>query len=579
MIKENIKIIKDFFKLVKGSKFWITLLFIGSILGHLSSLLIPVFVSNIVYEVTNANADATYLNILYLFIVYVFYNACWFLNYVAYTYNFRFCYRNLKEKIINKIFKYDLEFTQKISKGTILNTVSKDAADLSEMIDNICEIIVVCVKLVVIMIIFLKTNILIGLFVLLLEYLYLKSYDKCNIGSAKHLDGQRKYADKLTDNLSQILNGLNEISLFNIFSKVKKRFDVIAEKWQDEYMKKSTCLNIKESVLPAIIHLGKVILYLILSYLVLKGKYEVNILVLLVSYFEEIMTNTTQLMTYSGQIRDWHVSINRINCILNYSNKNEIEFGINDNEYINGLVEFKKVSFAYHKNSNIKIRKLSFIAKPNEITTIVGKPGNGKTTILNLLLRKYKMDEGNIYIDNVDIYDYSKAAYSKNITSVNENPFIFSMSIKNNLNLIDRNVENQIEACKRVGIHDYIMSLPKQYNTVIQENASNFSLEQRQLLSLARAVLSKVEILLFDEITNSLSSMSSENIKDIFEDLKQDHTIILITHNKEMMKFSDNIIVMNDGKIVATGKHEELIKYNKYYIDIQNNNYSSYHKE
>lgn len=578
MIKENIKIIQDFFKLVKGNKKWIFLLFLGSIMAHLSSLLIPFFISNIIYEVTNGNASATYTNIGLLAITYIAYNLFWYLNYVSYSYNFKYSYKNLREKIVDKVFTYDSEFSDKISKGTILNTVNSDTAHLSEMIDNICEIIVVFVKVIIMIFIFLKTNIYIGVIVLLLECLYLKSFDYCNVMSTKYLIGQQKYRDKLTDNLSQILNGLEEIKVFNIYDKIKNNFHFIANKWSEQYMAKRKYVNIRSSLLQFIIHFGKIILYLLLSIFVLNGKFEVNMLILLVTYFENIMTNTKELMGYSRQIREWSISITRINNILNYSSKQQIVFGIYNNDYINGLVEFKNVSFSYKSKNKGNIENINFTAEPNKITALVGHSGSGKTTIINLILRKYKIDSGKILIDNVDIYDYSKDVYSTNVVGVNQSPFIFNMSIRKNLSLIDSNFKNQIEACKRVGIHDYIESLPNGYNTILTENATNFSGGQKQLLAIARTLLSKAEILIFDEVTSSLDSLLIEKIKDIFEDLKLDHTIIIITHKKDVMKIADKIIVLNKGKIVGQGNHEKLMENNEYYMDLQNSNYLSSHK-
>lgn len=579
MVKDNIKIIKDFFKLVKGSKKWICLLFLGSIMAHLSSLLIPVFTSNIIYEVTNKNANATYLNIGLLAITYIAYNLFWYLNSVSYSHNFKYSYKNLREKIIDKVFTYDVEFSDRISKGTILNTVNTDTANLSEMIDNICEIMVVFIKIIIMIIIFLKTNLFIGLLVILLEILYLKSFDYCNIKSTKYLRGQQKYRDKLTDNLSQILNGLGEIKIFNIYQKMKNNFYIIANKWAEQYMLKRKYVNIRSSLLPFIIHFGKITLYLILVYFVLNGKYEVNLLLLLISYFENIMTNTKELMGYSRQIREWSISITRINNILNYSSRQQITFGLNENDYINGVVEFKNVKFSYKSKNKGNIENINFVAEPNKITALVGHSGSGKTTITNLIFRKYKIDSGEILIDNVNIYDYSSNVYSTNVVGVNQSPFIFNMSIRKNLSLIDSNVNNQIEACKRVGIHDYIMSLPKGYNTILTENATNFSGGQKQLLAIARTLLSKAEILIFDEVTSSLDTLLVEKIKDIFENLKLDHTIIIITHKKDVMKIADKIIVLNKGRIVGQGSHEELMKDNAYYIDLQTNNYSSSHKK
>lgn len=203
----------------------------------------------------------------------------------------------------------------------------------------------------------------------------------------------------------------------------------------------------------------------------------------------------------------------------------------------------------------------------------------GKTTITNLLLRKYKIDSGEILIDNENIYNYSKDVYSTNVVGVDQSPFMFNMSIRKNLSLIDSNFEHQIEACKRVGLHDYIESLPNGYNTILSENANNFSGGQKQLLAIARTLLSKAEILIFDEVTSSLDTLLVEKIKDIFENLKLDHTIIIVTHKKDAMKIADKIIVLNNGRIVCQGKHKELMNKNEYYTDLHTNNYSSSNKK
>lgn len=579
MIRDNVGIIKDFFRLVKGSKFWIFLLFFGSIMGHLFNLLMPIFTSNIVYYVTEGNSRETYLNILFLGITYICYNLFWYLNYVSYSYNFKYSYKKLRERIIDKIFTYDNEFCNKLSKGTILNTVGNDVGNLSEMIDNICEMFVVFVKVLVLIFIFLKTNIWIGLLVLVLEFLYLKVFDYCNINSTKYLRGQQKYRDKLTDNLSQILNGLSEIKIFNLFDKIKRSFYIVADKWSLQYMNKRKYVNIRGSLLPFIIHFGKIVLYLILVYFVLEGYYKVNTLVLLITYFENIMTNSKDLMGYSRQIREWSISIYRINKILDYSSKEQISFGDVENDYIDGVVQFRNVDFTYKSKNVGSINNISFVAKPNEITALVGHSGSGKTTIINLLLRKYKLDKGCILLDGEDIYSYSQSVYSKNVVSVNQTPFIFNMSIRKNLSLIDPNFSHQIEACKRVGIHDYIESLPKGYNTILSENAVNFSGGQKQLLAIARTLLSKAEVLIFDEVTSSLDTLLVEKIKDIFDNLKLDHTVIIITHKKDVMAMADKIVVLNRGKVVGEGSHEELMKSNGYYMDLQTNNYSSSNKK
>lgn len=575
MFRDNVKTILSFFKLVKGNRMWITFLFIGSIVGHFMDIIIPIFVSNIIYYVTSMDSTQTMWNIGFLAIAYFFYNAFWYLNYVSYSYNFRYSYQSIRELIIQKIFTYDVSFTDKISKGMILNTVSEDVSNLSEMIDSICEIMIVFVKVIIMFGIFWLTNPFIFLFVLLLECLYLKTFDYCNVKSTKYLMSQERYRDKLTDNLSQILNGLKEIKLFHIYDKIHKNFLIISNKWASQYLKRKKYADIRDSLLPFIIHMGKVVLYFILVCMVLKGYYKVNTLILIISYFETLMEDTEEFMGYSRQIREWSVSISRIQAILNYSGGDEISYGKNDTDSICGLVKFQHVNFQYKTKNKGSIKDFSCVMNPNEITALVGPSGSGKTTILNLLLRNYKIDSGKIFIDSEDIYQYTKKIYSKNVIGVNQSPFIFHMSIRGNLDMITKNVKKQEEACKRVGIHDYIMSLPKGYHTILEEEGSNFSGGQKQLLSIARVLLSKAEILVLDEVTSSLDPLLVEKMKEILIDLKQDHTIILVTHKKDIMALADKIVVLNKGKLVGAGTHEELLKNNSFYQDLQMNHYFS----
>ena len=188
--------------------------------------------------------------------------------------------------------------------------------------------------------------------------------------STKHLRGQQKYRDKLTDNLSQILNGLEEIKVFNIYDKIKNNFYIIANKWAKQYMSKRKYVNIRSSLLPFITDFGKILLYLILVSLVLNGNFEINTLILLITYFENIMKNTKSLMGYSRQIREWSISITRINNILNYSSKEQLVFGTNENDYINGMIEFENVNFSYKTKNKGNIENISFQAEPNKITAL-----------------------------------------------------------------------------------------------------------------------------------------------------------------------------------------------------------------
>ena len=249
--------------------------------------------------------------------------------------------------------------------------------------------------------------------------------------------------------------------------------------------------------------------------------------------------------------------------IVNYKDSNLVLDGTVNNDDIAGYVEFKNVSFKYSRLQVLK--NVSFTAKPNQITAIVGKTGSGKTTLFNLLLRMYRVNDGKILIDRINIYDYSRDVFNSNVSIVNQKTFIFNMSIRANLSLIDSNKKRQIDACKRVGIHDFIMSLPDGYSTILKDDATNMSGGQKQLLSLARALLTSSEIILLDEVTSSLDPHTTDKIIKLLDDLKTDHTIITITHNKDLMRKADKLIVLNNGKVECIGKNDDLIKTNNFY--------------
>ena len=293
----------------------------------------------------------------------------------------------------------------------------------------------------------------------------------------------------------------------------------------------------------------------------------IDLLVIIIGYHQSLESYINDLIKSSSYFRESMVSVDRVNNILDYKEPQKIDYGDYKNDLIKGEVEFKNVSFA-HRDRKI-LDNVSFKIKPRSLTMIVGQSGMGKSSILNLILRLYKIDEGEILIDGVNIYDYTKDVHSTNVSVVTQKPFVFNMSIRKNLDFVDTNILNQIEACRRVGIHDFISSLPQGYNTILRENGSNISGGQKQLIALARTLLSRSEILLFDEITSSLDPETGKHIMELTKNLKKDHTIIMVTHKPEMMKHADRIIVLHNGKIVGDGKHNDLIMNNEYYCYLQ----------
>lgn len=569
MFKRNIKITKDYFSLIKFKNKYLIIFIIVDLINVLASLLVPYFISLIVENVTNKLYNISFIFVIMLGITYLFNKMNSYCTNWCYANFFKEAYVEVHEKLVNSIYNFDEEYSKKIPIGKIINSSNIDIINIAEIPSFIIELSIELIKLLVIYLVFARQSILITLYVIIIDLIYYNFAKRCNDKNTYYFNKQKNYADKITGLLSQILTGLKDIKSFGIGDKLNNKLDGYRKKWQESYFLKRKYYFTRKTLVGLIIDIGKIVLYFIMIILLMKGKIQIAMFLLLISYYDKAKESINDIMSFDVSIMEESVSLYRINEIINYGNNTLKLDGMIHNDNIIGLVEFKNVSFKYSKVPILK--NISFVAKPNQVTTIVGKTGAGKSTIFNLLLRMYKIDHGKILIDHLNIYEYSKNVYHSNISIVNQKTFIFNMSIRANLSLIDSNKKRQIDACKRAGIHDFIMSLPDGYNTILKEDATNISGGQKQLLSLARALLTTSEIILLDEVTSSLDPNTTNKIINLLNDLKTDHTIIIITHNKDLMKVADNLIVLNKGKIECIGKHNDLIKNNEVYRELQNN--------
>ena len=272
------------------------------------------------------------------------------------------------------------------------------------------------------------------------------------------------------------------------------------------------------------------------------------------------------LQTCVKNVVDCRVSVERIYSLLNYRPKNNKITNKVDEDNIKGNLEFSHVYSSYQDKQVLK--DVTFKVKPNELTAIVGRSGSGKSTILNIVLRLIKPNSGKVLIDKEDIYNYTKDVYKTNVSVVTQKSILFNMSIKDNLTLVEPNFKRCQEVCESLGIHDDILRLPKGYNTVIAENSTNISTSLKQLLSIARSILTNSEILLFDEVTSSLDPTNTRKVVKVFKELSKTHTVIIITHKKDVMNKADHLIIIDKGKKVADGSPKSL-EDNKYYLNLR----------
>lgn len=551
--------IKKYFKITKQTK-WILYIFIAilSVLGVLN-FITPIYQSKIIDALTNKNINEFTRLLIVLLALFVTTNTFSFLACKSYSAFFKNTFINIHKKVISSVYDYDDKLINTL-KGRIISTVNIDIINISVMADYMFDFMHNLILIICMIIFFIKTYFIFGVFLFLITTLYIFLANYLTKKEAYYFSGQRMYLDKLIGMLGQTLNGIKEIKTSNIKPSLNRKYDGLRRRWANKYMKKRKYVIAHNVLLKFIMYLSKIALYILSIYLLFNGKVTIGIIILLINYFDNIFTYSIKLVEDMSKVREYNISLERVYNLLDKKCTNY--FGSINSGNINGLVEFKNVSFAYNGVSTIK--NISFDAKPGEITVITGKTGSGKTTIFNILLRLYKPSCGCVLIDDVKIEEYKKDTYYKNVAVVNQESFLFNMSIKDNLKMACKDEKKQIEICKKVGIHELIQSMPKGYDTILNENAANLSGGQKRLLSLAKTLLTDSKVLLFDEVTSSLDIKTTNKIISILKELKDSHTVIIITHKKEVMKISDEIILLSKGRIVGKGTYKNLLKNNHF---------------
>ena len=552
---------------MKPNRTYIFIIVISKILAVIASILIPFTAAGIVKYLTIANYKEALKWIFYFFAAVTSRVLFYYWNYYGAGLDSNYCYVKLKEKVFDKLSTYDLEFSKRKNIDEILQATSGDIWKVVNINDNLSDILIGAVRIVVIVILTTLTSPFVGGVVLLFSGLYVLFMMFFNNKIAKYLNKQRKYQDKIAGIFLEELSSLEEMKIYDMQDKYYHYFNTVNKKFCHNYRLKRRYEDVQVNFLQLILDLGEVCIYAVTLYLLFGNAYSVDQIVLVIGYF----TMLNQELKYVLQdcvknVVNCRVSVLRIYDLLTYQPKN---MQITENtceDHINGQLEFCHVSTSYSGKPILK--DVSFQVNPHELTAVVGRSGSGKSTIFNIILRLIKPDSGNVFIDQEDIYHYSFDVYKTNVSVVTQKSILFSMSIRDNLSLVDSNIERQQEVCKRLGIHDEILSLPQGYQTIILDNGSNISTSLKQLLSVARSILTKAEILLFDEVTSSLDTTNTKKVMKVFRELARDHTVIIITHKKEVMNLADHLIIIDHGKKVADGTPLELAN-NSYYLNLK----------
>lgn len=455
---------------------------------------------------------------------------------------------------------------EEMSSGEIINRVTNDTETVVGSVNRVMQVVPSVLSSLLILVYIYYNSWIIGTEILLFlviygifVFIFSKKIKECN----KQVKEQN---DKYTAIANESVRGIREIKTLGITDNISKNvLDIVKNLLS--ISKKEININMFYDAtswfLKTSIECGSFLTCAILLY---QGSVSLTFFIALTFYIYRYTWLIENITDFSVIYQRLSVAINRINEILGNFMYEDVKYGNIELNNPKGEIEFKNVSFNYKKEKKI-FNDFSIKFQPNKFTAIVGSSGGGKSTIFNLLTRIFDCNKGQICIDGVNIKKLTEESLRKNILIIRQEPFIFNLTIMENFRLIDENVtlEKVREYCKKAYIDDYIMSLPKKYDTLIGEGGVNLSGGQKQRLAIARTLLKEAKVILFDEATSALDNESQEYIKESIKDLSKDHTIIMVAHRLSTIIDADIIYVIKNGKVYAKGKHDELMQKCDYY--------------
>ena len=458
---------------------------------------------------------------------------------------------------------------EELSSGEVINRINNDADSLSFTFGRLLGMISSLVASLITIVYVFANSWIVGieiLIFLLLLLLILKKYNPL----LKNIHKERKNEqDKFTSLTTESIRGIREIKTLgiknNLISDMADIIKIIYKKSKTEIDIQKR-FNILTRLLKTCLEVGTFVTCVILVY---YNKVSLTFFIAMTYYIYRYMWLIENINDLTQNYQKFSVSISRVNDILENKLYDDVKYGNVNLDKVKGIIEFKNVSFSYPKEDTT-LKNFNLVIEPHKKIAIVGSSGQGKSTLFNLITRIFDVNEGSIFIDNINILDLTEESLRKHISIIRQEPFIFNRTIKENFEIIDNNItlDKIRKYTKMAYLDEYIMSLPKQYDTLLGEGGVNLSGGQKQRLSIARTLSKKSEIILFDEATSALDNKSQEYIKKSIDNLVKDHTIVIVAHRLSTIIDADIIHVVDDGKIIASGTHEQLLKKCKKYKEL-----------
>lgn len=565
-MKEFLKNIKKAWKYGKNQKKYIIGYIAFNVVFIFINLFVPILSAKIIVSLTSNQFEQVLFIGLVILIVEILRNTAYYATSYFRHRIFRETFNEIEISLGTEILKIENSCLDENGSGLFIQRLTNDASKVADIFVVLNVYLTnIVTNIGIFLAVFIISKIMFLYIVIMITTIFIVEKKRITIVNQKD-KAYRKEHEKLSGFVGELVHGAHDIKMLNAEkSFIKELGKRITHLNQEKYNMNSINRNYQfiTGTLRDLFDAGSIFTSILL---IAQGNLSIANALVVNNYIGNLASIVFYISEFLEKVKDFNLSSERIFSIMDSEEFPKEKFGKKQLKKIHGDFEFKNVCFGY-KPEQLTIKNMNFKIKANSTVAFVGKSGAGKSTVFSLLCKMYDINSGDITIDGISIKELDKDSIRGNITIISQNPYIFNMSIKENLRLVKENLtdEEMVEACKTACLDEFINSLPEGYDTMIGEGGINLSGGERQRLAIARALVQKTEIILFDEATSALDNETQSSIKQAIDNMKNEYTILIIAHRLSTVINSDKILLVEDGTIVDEGTHEELLKNSKTY--------------
>lgn len=481
----------------------------------------------------------------------------------------------MRNQILEKINRMPMKYFDTKTHGEILSRITNDIDTLGMSLNqSLTQLITSVTTMVGILIMMLSISWIMTLAALVIIPLSMFAVRKVVGRSQKYFKKQQRFLGHVNGLVEENYGGHQIVRVFNKEEEVTEEFNKLNDELYDSAWRSQFLSGMMQPLMAFIGNLGYVMVSILGGWLAIRKTIEVGDIQSFIQYVRNFTQPINQLAQVANQLQSTAAAAERVFEFLDEEEEDQTVINPADVNDIKGNIEFEHVNFGYKENKTI-IHDFSVNVKKGQKIAIVGPTGAGKTTIVKLLMRFYDVNSGAIKIDGHDIRNFNRSELREAFGMVLQDTWLFNGTIKENIRYgkLDATDEEVVEAAKSANVHHFIKTLNDGYNMVLDEEASNVSQGQKQLLTIARAILADPKILILDEATSSVDTRTELLIQKAMDNLMEGRTSFIIAHRLSTIKDADMILVMNEGDIVEQGSHEELLAKDGFYAKLYNSQF------